>query len=147
MVPFDYAFSAYCKQKGLVYTRYADDILISSKEDFSFETVINKIHTIFKRLDYPFKLKESKTRYGTRNGRNWNLGLMLNKDNNITVGHVKKKELKTILFKLANRQIETSDHIQGTFAYLKQIEPTYFTHLDNYCLRVYNSSIETLIKN
>ena len=146
MVPFDYTFSWYCKQKGLIYTRYADDILISSKEDFSFETVINKIHSIFEKLDYPFKLKESKTRYGTRNGRNWNLGLMLNKDNQITVGHVKKKELKTIIYKIVNNEIIPDDHIQGTFAYLKQIEPVYFNHLDQYCTRVYNKSLVDILK-
>jgi hypothetical protein len=42
-------------------------------------------------------IKAKKTRYGSIAGSNWNLGLMLNKDNNITVGYEKKKTLNAML--------------------------------------------------
>lgn len=146
MVPFDYEFSAYCKRKKLTYTRYADDIIVSSKEEFPFEAIIQKMKALFVDLEYPFNIKESKTRFGTREGRNWNLGLMLNKDNNITVGHVKKKILKTILFQLSRDEITSSDHIRGLFSYLKQIEPSYYAQLDSYSKRCYNKNIKELIR-
>ena len=40
------------------------------------------------------QLNREKSRCGSIAGSNWNLGLMLNKDNNITIGHKNKMKLK-----------------------------------------------------
>jgi single-stranded DNA-binding protein len=45
----------------------------------------------------PFSINPEKTRYGSAAERNWNLGLMLNNDNQITIGHKRKKEFKAML--------------------------------------------------
>lgn len=45
----------------------------------------------------PFTIKTAKTRYGSSAGSNWNLGVMLNKDNNITIGHKKKRQFQAML--------------------------------------------------
>lgn len=146
MIPFDHAFSGYCDVNNLIYTRYADDIIISSKNSFSFKNILNVINKLLKENGYEFKIKNEKTRYGSKNGRNWNLGLMLNKDNQITLGHRYKKSLKVILNQLNYEALPYQDpHLMGLFAYLKQIEPNYFTHLDSYCLRKYDKSIKELV--
>ncbi len=96
MVPYDYQIAKILKKyKGnhYAYTRYADDLLISSKKEFDWKTIETKVEHI---LD-PFKIKKQKTRYGSRAGQNWNLGLMLNKDNEITLGYRKKKLLNAML--------------------------------------------------
>lgn len=80
-----------------VYTRYADDFQVSSKYDFNFRTVEALIVSTLESFNAPFKLNESKTRYGSSAGRNWNLGVMLNKDNEITVGHQKKRQFQAML--------------------------------------------------
>lgn len=147
MVGFDFSMSEYCKEKGLIYTRYADDIMLSSKAEFSFEALTAFITKTLVEQNYPFKLKKEKTRYGTNAGRNWNLGLMLNKDNQITIGHLKKKELKTILYKINRKELPQGDPtVIGLFAYLKQIEPVYYKFLNDYCSRHYNKTIDEIIK-
>lgn len=80
-----------------VYTRYADDFQVSSKYDFNFRAVEQLIVDTLTSFNAPFKLNESKTRYGSSAGRNWNLGVMLNKDNEITVGHQKKRQFQAML--------------------------------------------------
>lgn len=80
-----------------VYTRYADDFQVSSKYDFNFRAVEQLIVNTLTSFNAPFKLNESKTRYGSSAGRNWNLGVMLNKDNEITVGHQKKRQFQAML--------------------------------------------------
>lgn len=91
MLPFDYMMSNGLKnvfdEDKYVYTRYADDILISSQKPFSYSKVIKYVNKVLEDIEAPFQLNEEKTRYGSRAGRNWNLGIMLNKDNDITVGH------------------------------------------------------------
>ena len=128
MIPFDTHFTAWCEKFGYVYTRYADDMLISHKEPFKFVTVVEQIEELFGTLEYPFEIKKKKTRYGSIKGSNWNLGLMLNKDNNITVGHQYKKHIKTLLYKVSKDELPKNDPtILGLLSYLKQVEPGYYT--------------------
>lgn len=146
MVPFDSVFSKRMKEKGFVYTRYADDLLISHKEPFHFKDIVEIVEYIFRLEDYPFKLKTEKTRYGTRKGRNWNLGLMLNKDNQITLGHEYKNRMKVILHKIYHETQVTDDRTCGLFSYLKMVEPAYYNALDSYVKTKYGQSIADLIQ-
>jgi hypothetical protein len=85
------------KHQRYVYTRYADDFLVSSQYDFSFREVERLIAAVLKSFDAPFTIKPEKTRYGSSAGSNWNLGVMLNKDNQITVGYKKKRQFQAML--------------------------------------------------
>ncbi len=148
MIPFDYHFDNYCREKGFIYTRYADDLIISHKESFEFQKITKKITHLMKKLDYPFEINEKKTRYGSRKGQNWNLGLMLNKDNQITLGHEYKNQCKVILYKLALGELPKDDpSIMGLFSYLKQIEPNYYGGLNNYAIRKHGEPIKSLLKS
>lgn len=100
MIPVDYKlaniFREYNHQR-FVYTRYADDFLISSKYQFSFREIESTIVSILSEFNAPFTIKSEKTRYGSSAGSNWNLGVMLNKDNEITVGYKKKRQFQAML--------------------------------------------------
>ena len=116
-----------------VYTRYADDIIISSKYDFTYSNIIELIKELLEELDLPLEIKHSKTRYGSRHGRNWNLGLMLNKDNKITIGYKKKRRMKAMLFSFIKDTIENNlwgkqefQEFQGQLNYISTIEPEYW---------------------
>lgn len=100
MIPIDHAlFNTLRNYEGqrYVYTRYADDILISSRYGFDFKKTENLIIDTLNKFGAPFRLNTDKTRYGSSAGSNWNLGLMLNKDNQITVGHENKRKLQAAL--------------------------------------------------
>lgn len=81
----------------LCYTRYADDIDVSCKVIFNYKKVEREIVRLLKEMNAPFTLNETKTKFNSRAGRNWILGVMLNKDNNITVGYRKNKIFKAML--------------------------------------------------
>ena len=59
-----------------VYTRYADDLLISCKYDFDKDSVEKFLIDTLAKFHAPFSIKPEKTRYGSSAGRNWNLGVM-----------------------------------------------------------------------
>ena len=116
--------------KDMVYTRYADDLLISSKNKFH-QNITEIVGNISAKLkNYNLTLSEHKTRYGTNAGRNWNLGIMYNKDNNLTVGYRQKKLFKNILHNAETGKIEVTEEfknkLQGQLAYAAYIEPEYF---------------------
>lgn len=100
MIPIDFNLSKKLRQfekQKFVYTRYADDFLISSKYDFDFRKIENLIIDVLRSFDAPFTIKSSKTRYGSSSGANWNLGVMLNRDNKMTIGHKKKRQFEAML--------------------------------------------------
>lgn len=137
MIPIDHeisnqlrSFSDGQRNVRFVYTRYADDMLISSKVDFKYRPVIDTICGIFGLFSAPFCLNNDKTRYGSSAGSNWNLGVMLNKDNKITIGHKNKDYLRAMLCTYTNdrrggRPWELSDvqHLAGKISYYKMVEP------------------------
>lgn len=147
MIPFDHKVTQICAAAGMVYTRYADDILISSQNYFNFTNITTTIEEeAIEKLNYPFSINRKKTRYGSINGKNWNLGLMLNQNNEITVGHEKKRELKTIIHKTFHNELQPNDDsIVGLFSYVKHIEPTYYEFLDNWTIKKYGLMIEEII--
>lgn len=152
LLEFDYKLKEYLLINDLtrnyVYTRYADDILISAKTKFNWQEIKEKIPTL---LPETFQIKDEKTRFGSSAGRNWNLGIMLNKDNNITIGHINKRNLKAALHeficKYKNNEITTGDpHLYGTLSYARQIEPDYFNYLINHYNHKYNIDLEAILK-
>lgn len=129
MIPFDYAFTKYCRSKSLVYTRYADDFIVSSRARFDFRTVESEICRILSAIKAPFSLNKSKTRFGSSSGSNWNLGVVLNKDNNITIGHRNKRRFETMLFNYAmdrkngkSWQLDDVRTLSGLWSYYSMVE-------------------------
>lgn len=155
MIPYDYMINNRLKRstgEHYVYTRYADDILISSKAHFSWQQIEQELTEILS----PFRINHSKTRYGSKAGRNWNLGLMLNKDNNITLGSKKKKELNAMLNNFIKDFVEKgiqwskedTQYLQGNLSYLQQIEPDYYNYIvDKYQRKYKIGDFKVLIKH
>lgn len=123
---------------GYVYTRYADDILISSRVKFDYAEIVDVVATHL--ADEGMCLNHTKTRFGSSNGSNWNLGIMYNKDLNITVGYRNKHLIKNKIHNLFTNIPEENTpefdvwlssvrSLQGTLAYYTYIEPEYFNNL------------------
>lgn len=132
MVPIDHRLTNDLVKKGYVYSRYADDILISHRESFEYKDVCSYMSDILKMFGAPFALKPEKTRYGSSAGRNWNLGVMLNKENKITIGRKNKEYLKAacnsyVIDKRNKTPWDVHDILvlRGKISYYKMVEPDY----------------------
>jgi hypothetical protein len=135
MVPIDHAIAKLLydyPHQTFVYTRYADDICISSKYHFRHDHIEHDIRAILQMFNAPFKIKNEKTRYGSSAGRNWNLGIMLNKDNQLTIGHKQNQRFRAAVdsfFKdLTNGNPWNKMDVQvllGQISYYESIEPEY----------------------
>ena len=122
----------------MCYTRYADDLLLSSDINFRWSEVQNSILQTLSQFEAPFSLNTEKTRYGSSAGRNWNLGVMLNKDNQITIGHQRKKTFKAMIFSFL------SDHINGQQWNVSDVQ--YILGLYSYYTAVEKDCIDKIIK-
>jgi len=155
MIPIDFQlFNTLRKHdKKFVYTRYADDIIISSRYDFNVKELEITINSVLQGHNAPFQLNADKTRYGSYAGRNWNLGVMLNQNHDITVGYKNRKKFRAacyqyILAKRANNPWDLSEvqHFAGILSYYKMVEKDYFTQLLRFLNKKYSCNIESMLK-
>jgi hypothetical protein len=139
MIPLDHRFSNSLRnfeKNRFVYTRYADDLLISSKHDFDKDKVQAFVSDTLREFNAPFTVKPEKTRYGSSAGRNWNLGVMLNKDNQITIGYKKKKHFKAMLDNYVRAKqsgqgwdLHDVQVLSGLISYYRMVEQTYIDYV------------------
>ena len=101
----------------------------------------------------PFSIKPEKTRYGSSAGRNWNLGLMLNKENQITIGHKRKKEFKAMLdnyMRDRNTEKAWDKHdiqiLGGLISYYRMVEKEYIDYLLKQYSDKHGADVEKCIK-
>lgn len=154
MIPIDYKLSNYLRENSLLYTRYADDILVSSKRDFNIKSVEALIIETFKYFDAPYQLNKKKTRYGSSSGSNWNLGVMLNKDNQITVGRKRIRQFEALMFSFvkdeqAGTPWDTSEVrvFAGQKSYYEMVEPEVISKIIAHFNQKHTVDLNQMIKN
>ena len=136
-----------------VYTRYADDLLISCKYDFDRYAVEKFVIDTLAKFNAPFTIKPEKTRYGSSAGSNWNLGLMLNSDNQITIGHKKKKQFKAMVDNYMRGKksgnLWAKEDIQvlgGLISYYRMVEKDYINYVLQQYSKKHGFDVERAIK-
>ena len=132
MIPIDYSLYNTLRdfeRQTFVYTRYADDFTISSKIHFDVCRVEKLVTDTLASFHAPFAINGRKTRYGSSSGSNWNLGVMLNKDNQITVGNKNKKRFQTMLYQyMMDRKhgspwdVADIQTLHGLYSYYRMVE-------------------------
>lgn len=132
MIPVDFYF-----MRNKNYTRFADDMYISYHEPSNYSLILEeprKIENIIKKYNPKFQLNNDKTHLVnlSRNNGIWITGIMLNRDNNITIGYKSKKKLKAIIWSFL-MDSKNNNHwskeklykMLGIVGYWKFIEPKY----------------------
>lgn len=137
MVPIDYAITETLhnyKHHHYVYTRYADDITISCKEKFDPSEILREVQKIFTEWNVPFRINNSKTRFGSTAGKNYHLGIIINnkgknKSSQMSIGHEKNKRFRAMLFNFGTTgdewEISDIQKMLGLISYYKSIEKPY----------------------
>lgn len=153
MIPIDHALYNDFRKKGFVYTRFADDIQISSRYEFDPHEVVRKIDEVLAKFNAPFKIKPAKTRYGSSSGRNWNLGLMLNRNNAITIGYQAKKRFKAMCSNyIQDRKngikwdLHDIQALSGLKAYYMMVEREYICYVIAHLNKKYNVNLVRMIR-
>jgi RNA-directed DNA polymerase len=131
MLPLDFEINNYCKtvtdkKPYITYTRYSDDLIFSSQKYFDYKTVINKIEEYF--TNTPFKINYKKIVFKKNTQRLFITGVKINKENQISYGHLRKAQLKREIFKtfisLSKNELNVSENrkILGKVAFAKSID-------------------------
>ena len=125
---FDNLITNALKGSKIVYTRYVDDLLFSSKYPFDANSIIENVTRC---LPNGMTINNAKTRYGNWNWSNWNLGIMYNNEGRLTVGYKNKKLIKNRIHNYKTKpELKTTENymqLNGLIHYYKYIEPEYFS--------------------
>jgi RNA-directed DNA polymerase len=140
LIEFDNIFYQYCLDRGIVYTRYSDDIIVSSKNEFDID--VEKIISKFLEELYgnSFILNPSKSRYSHIGQRIKTLGMVVLQNGEITIDRKQKKEIEVLLHFYREdysrfRDIIGGDldkgfaRISGILNYIKNIDENYYHKL------------------
>ncbi len=135
MIPIDYLLDDLYPN----YTRYADDLFISYKrgqlsQKWSIEQMSSIIQRKLSSKNKRFILNKDKSKAINivKTGGTWVLGMIVNRDQNITIGSKNKQRLKAKVFSFlmdakngSPWEIEEVYKMMGIISYYKYIEPEY----------------------
>lgn len=129
MYDFDNEMEKYCKSNHFKYSRYSDDIYISS-QSYIDKAVYSKTKEELKKIG--FELNREKTRFISTKNRMSVTGLILQQDA-ISIGASKKKAIKKMIYKKLVHNNGDGSEIMGYLSFLEDIEPqTYNKYIIKY---------------
>lgn len=144
MYSFDMAVNDYCKEKNYIYSRYADDIYISSKS-YIKQDIINFLQKELRKLG--FNMNMSKTRFYSSKYRRKITGLVITNDSQVSIGTKRRNKIKKMIYNKLVHNKGNSERILGYLSFIKDIEPNTYNNLiikySQYC----KGDIITTIKN
>ena len=138
----DYDISELAIKNDFIYTRYADDLFISSQNSELTKEDINKIiYQIYRILPkYGFKINQQKTKIIGPGARKVILGLLVS--NKVTLMKSRKSHfecelyyfIKDPIFHCQNRNISNifsySNHLKGMLSFIYGIDRNYYKQLE-----------------
>lgn len=126
MYSFDKMMLEYCKHNGYLYSRYADDIYISSKY-YITRDVLSFLQGELEKCG--FTLNYSKTRFFSTKSRRKITGLIITSDSRVSVGTERRNAIKKMVYdKLVHGKGEPNQ-ILGYLSFLKDVEPNTYNNI------------------
>lgn len=116
--------------RGMSYTRYPDDICISSNEWIDCASTVALVQSALDSIG--LKLNEKKTRCLGRGNARRIAGVYIAPDGRLTIGPNKKNELKRELYDVLLGKASSPAEVQtliGHINYCKQIDPVFLNSL------------------
>jgi RNA-directed DNA polymerase len=128
MVEFDRMITDYCKSKSLAYTRYADDIAISTGRPGILDKAKEFVDEAIQKLSYlDLKLNPDKTVNVSTKYRRELVGLVIANQGYVSLGREEKRRLRAAVHALANNRLppEEISRLRGHLAFAMSIDRTF----------------------
>jgi len=127
----DRIIDSICSPKNISYTRYADDIYLSTNTPDILGAMPKRIIHVLRSLEYPKNLiiNTSKTKHSSKKNRMMVTGLTITNAGNISIGRDKKREIRSLVHKWDQLTIEQKKYLQGYLSYCVSVEPLFINAL------------------
>ena len=132
MYEFDRLLSEMADKDGVTYTRYADDITLSSKVRGKIDGYEELITHLLSELNYPrIKLNAKKTVRASRAGKRTVTGLVITPSDKVSIGRERKRLIRAMYHRSLSQNFdeEQSRVLAGLLAFADSIEPGFSNRL------------------
>ncbi|HAT1888590.1 TPA: RNA-directed DNA polymerase [Legionella pneumophila] len=143
---FDDMTQKWASEIGITYTRYADDITLSSRSKFEIADLEKEILNISSKMNFPkLKLNKRKEKYCSFKNRVSITGLNITPDHKISIGRKKKREISSMIhhFKLGKLSKDKMNRLRGWLSYCKAVENSF---LDKMKIKYSEDTILEILK-
>lgn len=143
---FDRAVSKWAKQRDIIYTRYADDMFLSTNKAGILREAEKYIHQktrFFKGAD--LRVNEEKTAYLSKRYRRIVTGLIVTPQGRISLGRLRKREMRSMIFQFQRGLLSHAELVRlgGLIGFSKDAEPEFFESLEK---KYSQRTIEAIVK-
>jgi RNA-directed DNA polymerase len=127
----DSQLQAQSAKRGVVYTRYADDLFFSSQSANVLTKFEKDVAKIVRGLAIPAKLKlnSGKTRHSSKRGARRITGIVLGSDGRTHVGRELKRKIRALIFRLNSLDAQSRATLAGLIAYAVGLDPGFMNAL------------------
>lgn len=130
MKPFDTYMEGWCRDRGIVYTRYCDDMTFSG--DFRVSAVYGKVNGFLGAMG--FELNQSKTKVLTRHVRQTVTGMVVNDKVQVPLPY--RRALRQEVYYCLKYGVKEHLRHRGETAYLAMGEEGELRYLQSLCGRI-----------
>ncbi|EJH2658838.1 retron St85 family RNA-directed DNA polymerase [Salmonella enterica] len=132
MYDFDCILSDYCNLNNIAYTRYADDLTLSSE---SYDKIMNAYDFIIKTISDlkkpELKINANKTKIIGKGRSRRITGVVISNAGELGVGRFLRKKIRALTHLYSKNKLSEKDipYLLGMLAHIKNIEPSYYESL------------------
>ena len=130
MFEFDRNVDEWCNQEEMIYTRYADDIFISTNRPNRLSNGLRNIIGAAERYSFAdLRVNEGKTAFLSKRYRRSITGLIITPQGEISIGRQRKDMLKKEIYRYKRGTLpeESISRLQGNLAFVNDVEPTFLS--------------------
>lgn len=128
MHEFDSRLDNYCADHDIVYSRYADDLALSTNKPKQLDEAYHFVKQLCRDLEYPkLSLNDEKTVFTSKKFRRQLTGLILTNEGKPSLGREKKRLIRSMAHRYSNGNLALDQvaHLRGLLAFAHSIEPLF----------------------
>jgi hypothetical protein len=133
MFEFDKMMSDFCSNNNLSYTRYADDITISSGDWIKTEEILAYVISLVKssRINN-LEINQKKTYLASKARSRRVTGLVISNEGMISLGRDRKRLISSMLHRAVLGQLAAEDlaKLRGLLSFSQDAEPAFLSRLE-----------------
>lgn len=108
---FDNELENYCTRNGLIYTRYSDDIIISTQDETAIQQIDKITEDLLQKIyGGQLNINKQKSKHTRKGNKVKLLGLAILPNGKVTVDIKIKNEIEVLLFHYINNRTKFLDH-------------------------------------
>jgi len=125
---FDCFVSGICQKMGIAYSRYADDLFLSTNRPNTLEKVLEVIREDLRDRTSPhLEINNKKTVFTSKKRRRIVAGIVLSSEGKLSIGREKKRKIRTLIHLYSTNALpaEKVSYLRGYIAFASSIEPEF----------------------